>query len=187
MTLRRLCRVQRWTSALVAEHLGDRRAQRLRTIDHGEDAVLEAQPASDEIGEQVGDDDLVLGVTETEPDGHLRPVAVMTRATTIISPGDVEPVDHHHRRLQPGQVRFEQLGDRRLGRGDEPARHRRLRHRRAGLTDRFGDFDMTAGGDTGEHPLDHDLAQQILGGERRPRRPARPRRRRRSGHEAVRR
>jgi hypothetical protein len=27
--------------------------------------------------------------------------------------------------------------------------------------DRFGDIDMTTGGDTGEHPLHDDLAQQV--------------------------
>ena len=36
--------------------------------------------------------------------------------------------------------------------------------------DRFGDVDVAAGGDPGEHPLDHDLAQQILRRERLPRR-----------------
>ena len=58
-----------------AEHLDDRLAQRLGTVEHGEDAVVVAQPASDEISEQIGDHDGVLGVAEDQPDGHLRPVS----------------------------------------------------------------------------------------------------------------
>ena len=34
----------------------------------------------------------------------------------------------------------------------------------------FGDIDVAAGGDPGEHPLDLDLAQEVLGGAALPRR-----------------
>jgi hypothetical protein len=51
----------------------------------------------------------------------------------------------------------------------------------------FGDFDMAAGGHTGEHPLDHHLAQQVLIRERRPRVELDLATIRRNGREAVRR
>ena len=132
--------------------------------------MLEPQTPGDQISEQVGDDDGVLGVAEHQPDRHLRPIGGDHEGDDDHLIGDVEPVDHQHRRLNPGQIAGQQLGHRLAGRGDEPARHRRLRHRRpTHRTDRFGDFDVTAGRDTGEHPLDHHLTQQVLRRERLPR------------------
>jgi hypothetical protein len=73
------------------EHVGDRLAQRLGTVRHSDDAVLVAQPAGDQIGEPVVNDDTVLGVAEDQPDGNLLPSAVMTRATMIIRSATLRP------------------------------------------------------------------------------------------------
>ena len=67
-----------------AEHLDDRLAQRLRAVEHGQDPVVVAQPAGDEIGQQIGDHHGVLSVAEHQTDGHLVPSAVMIKATVII-------------------------------------------------------------------------------------------------------
>jgi len=67
--------------------------------------------------------------------------------------------------------RAKQLGHRCFGGRLEPARHRRARHRLAvHRPDGFGDVDVAAGSHPGQHPLHHDLAQQVLGGEALPRR-----------------
>jgi hypothetical protein len=83
--------------------------------------VLVAQPASNEIGEQVGDDDGVLGVAEDQSDGHLRAVGGDDEGDGDHLIGDVESVDHQHRRVQAGQVAGQQVGQRRVGGGLEPA------------------------------------------------------------------
>ena len=74
MTLRRLVEGAALDQGPFAEHLDHCLAQRLGAVEHGDDAVVVAQSASDEIGEQVGDHDGVLGVTEHQADGHLRAV-----------------------------------------------------------------------------------------------------------------
>ena len=79
--------------------------------------------------------------------------------------GQVDPVDHHHRQLQIGQVPAQQIRQRRARPGHERARHRRLR-RRPGvllnlLADRLSDPPRPAGRDAGEHPLQHHLLKQI--------------------------
>ena len=55
--------------------------------------------------------------------------------------GDVQPVDHHRRDFQLGQVTGEQLGESESGLGglDEPAGHRRPGRRPDGGLDRFAD------------------------------------------------
>jgi hypothetical protein len=83
--------------------------------------------------------------------------------------GQVDPVDHHHRQLQVRQVPAQQLGQRRAGLGHERARDRRLR-RRPGLSlhpfpDRLIHPARAAGRHPGEHPLEHQPAEQIPRGE----------------------
>jgi len=83
--------------------------------------------------------------------------------------GQVDPVDHHHRQVQIGQVTAEQLLQRRARLGHERARHRRLRRRpRLGLdllTDRLVHPARAASRDASEHPLKHQPAEQIPAGE----------------------
>jgi hypothetical protein len=104
-----------------AEDLGDGSPERLGAVEHGQDAVLEPQPAGHQISEQVGDHDGVLGVTETQTDRHLRAVSGDDQGDDDHLAGDVEPIDHQHRRLQRGQVRAQHLIHRLGGRGDETA------------------------------------------------------------------
>ena len=105
----------------ITEHLANSGPQRLGAVDHDQDPVLEAQPASDQISEEVLHDDGVLGVTEHHPDRHLRPISGDHQGDDDHLIRDVEPVDHQHRRLQLRQVPREQLAQRSFGRGDEPS------------------------------------------------------------------
>jgi hypothetical protein len=86
--------------------------------------------------------------------------------------GHPDTVDHEGDQVQARQVGGQQLGQRPLGGGDEPARHRRPGGPRAGLlgaaADRLQPMVVAAGRQLGQHPLEGELVQQLAGGERLP-------------------
>jgi len=83
--------------------------------------------------------------------------------------GHVLPIEHQDLDLVLGQVPSVQLREGGLGLLHEPARdHRPARAARAVQdcrADGLGDPGVPAGRDPGEHPLEHDLTEQIVGGE----------------------
>jgi hypothetical protein len=82
---------------------------------------------------------------------------------------EVHPVDHQRHQIQRRQIRGEQLGQGGLGRGDEPARHRRLGGGGGGLldtdTDGFQPDRVAAGREPCQHPLHRHSAQCLGVGE----------------------
>ena len=106
----------------------------------------------------------------TSPTGTFVPSAVMIRATVIICPATLSPsiintaVSSADRSRASSSLSACSVAA--LNRRDTADFDCRL----PVDADRFGDVDVAAGGDPGEHPLDHDLAQQILRRERLPRR-----------------
>jgi hypothetical protein len=112
---------------LVVEHVADRVAQRLGAVDHHQDGPGDLQAAVAQPGQQVADDRGVLGRALGQSEGDLGPIDGDAEGDHTAVLGDPDPVDHERDQLQPGQVGGQQLGQRPLGRGDEPARDRRLR------------------------------------------------------------
>jgi hypothetical protein len=86
--------------------------------------------------------------------------------------GDLDAIDHERDQVQGGQILGEQLGQGVLGRGHEPARHRRLRGPGGGLLHRAADRLkanlIATGRELSKHPLQGELVQQLGGGERLP-------------------
>ena len=119
----------------------------------------------------------------TSDNGCLIPSMSMPEGDHAGVLAEVHPVDHQRHQVQPGQVRGQQLGQRGLGRRDEPPRHRRARRGRRGLlgagADRLQPDRVAAGRQPGQHPLQRHPPQHLGVGEQlvgRP--PAAPRSRR---------
>ncbi len=81
----------------------------------------------------------------------------------------MDPVDQQRDEIEAGQIRAEQLAERLLRRGHEPAAHRRFRRGGRGRLDRLADgFEagaVAAGRQLGQHPLHRQAAQDLGGGE----------------------
>jgi hypothetical protein len=86
--------------------------------------------------------------------------------------GDLDAIDHERDQVEGGQILGEQFGQGVLGRGHEPARHRRLRRPGRGLLHRAADRLkanlIATGRELGQHPLQSELVEQLGGGERLP-------------------
>ena len=95
-----------------------------------------SRPAVAEVDDQVGDEGGVLRGSFDQAEGMLGPVDPDAEGDDAQVPGEVDAVDHQRHQIEARQVRGQQLGERRLGRGHEPARHRRLRRRRRLRLDR---------------------------------------------------
>ena len=109
---------------------------------------------------------MVLGVAEHQPDRDLRAVSGDDQGDGDHLVGDVEPVDHQHRRLQPAQIAGQQLAQRCFGGRLEATRHRRLRGRLPDHTDGFGE----SSGGVAESALtaddENDDVWALVGGDR---------------------
>jgi hypothetical protein len=138
--------------------------------------LVTSSPRFAQPSQQVGDDRGVLGRALGQPERDLGPIQGDAEGDHAAVLGDVHAVDHERDQVQPGQVLGEQLGQGMLGRGHEPARHRRLRRARAGLldpaADRLQPGGVVARRQLGQHPLQGQLVQQLGPGERRPGRQA---------------
>jgi hypothetical protein len=120
----------------------------------------------DQVCEQRGRDGRVLRRALSE---HLRPVGRDPQRHDVGDVGQLDPVDHYHRQLQPGEIPAEQLRQRGTGLGHERARGGRLRRRaRLGsdlLADRLINPARATRRHAGQHPLQHKPAEQITRGE----------------------
>ena len=145
--------------------------ERFGPVEHDQEPGLDVQAPIDQIGQDTLHDGGVLRVTMRKTDRDLRSVRSDRHGDNENLVGEVDTVDHQHGHIQPGEIAGEKFFHRCLGRGDEPARHRRFRHRPGlqRLADWFTDQNMAAGRDTGQHPLDNDLLKQIIGREHIPR------------------
>jgi hypothetical protein len=153
----------------VTEHRLDCRGECCGAVDHDQQTAGGVEATVDEISQQGLDHRRVLGVTHTEPDRHLRPISSHDKGNNAHRAGEVDTVDHQHRRRQLRQVTCEEAVEGLLRARHEPARHRALR-RAAGLGALLGadwvrDPLEAARGDTSEHPFHHDPVQQVTLGE----------------------
>ena len=153
----------------VTEHGPHTGGESLSSVDDDEQPGAVVDASLDDVSQQRGDDGLVLGVPEPQPDRDLGAIGGHNQGDHAHLPREVDAVDHQHRRVQARQVTAQQLVEGLAGAGHEPSRHRRLRRRRrclAGLcADRIGGPFERAGGDPGQHALDGDPVQQVALGE----------------------
>jgi len=153
----------------ATEDLVHGRRQGLRAVHRYQQAVLSGQPATDQVGEHRLHDSLVLRRAVPQPDRELRTTSGDRQRDDDAPAGHVLTVEHQDLDVLARQVPGEQLGQGRLGLLHEPPGHRRTagRGRRfgEGFADRLGDPGVPLGRDAREHPLQHDLREQVVGGE----------------------
>ena len=92
-----------------------------------------SRPALAQPDDQLGDQGGVLGRALDQRQRVLDPVDVDPEGDHAGVLAEVHPVDHQRHQVQRRKVRGEQLGQRGLGLGDEPPRHRRARGAGGGL------------------------------------------------------
>ena len=129
----------------VVEDGLDRRWERGGPVDDEQRRLGHVQAPVTQPHEEALHDRRVLGVALHEGEGVLGPVDVDAERNHAQMLGKRDPVDHDRHQVELGEVGRHELGERRLGHGHEPARHRRLGHR-AGL-----------GRDRRAHGLEADL------------------------------
>ena len=107
------------------EHVQDRAAQRLGPVEPARIGRVTSRPRS--RSPTISSVTRVAFSVEpsTSANGCLAPSMSMPEGDHAGVLAEVHPVDHERDQVQPGQVRGQQLGQRGLGLGDEPARHRR--------------------------------------------------------------
>jgi hypothetical protein len=141
----------------LAEHGADRLAQRLRAVDHEQHPLLGIEATLDQIGQQRGRDGRVLGRALPEPERDLHPLGRDPERDDVRSALQLDPIQHQHRQPDIVQATGHQLAERPPGALDERARDGRLRCRARSPLDPLADWllspPVTAGRDTGQHPL----------------------------------
>ncbi len=149
----------------LSEHSPHRGGQCFGAVDHHQQTTAVVEAAVHEIGQQGLDQDLVLGVAEPQPDRDLGAISGDNEGDNAGGAGEVDTVDHQHRRVQLGEITGKEVGECFLGATHEPARHRRFRCRgrlRPGLgADRISDTLIGSGRDPGQHPLHHRALENI--------------------------
>ena len=117
---------------VLAEHVLDRAADRLPSVNHKEDRLLGIQAAVDEIGQQRAGERGVLGRALPQPEWDLHALGANSERDDVCALSDVHAVEHHHRQAHVVQPAAHQLTERGAGPFDEHLRDGALR-RRAGL------------------------------------------------------
>jgi hypothetical protein len=112
---------------LVAEHLTDRFAQRLRAVDHEQHSLLDVEPTVDQIGQQRGGDGRVLGRTVPHAERELLALGRDPKRDDVRAAVQLDPVEHDHRQAQVGERAVHQVPQQLAGAVHERARHGRLR------------------------------------------------------------
>jgi hypothetical protein len=86
-----------------AEHVADRLAQRLGSVDHAQHALLDVEAALDEVGQQRGRDGGVLGRAVPQPQRLLDAVGVDPQRHDAAAPLELDAVEHQHPQAQIDQ------------------------------------------------------------------------------------
>ena len=164
------------TDHRVIEHAHHGRAQRLAAVDTDEDRPCGVQAPITQPGQQISDHAGVLRRALGQPQRMLRAVDADAQRHHAQVLAEVHPVDHQRDQVQVTQRLGEQLAQRGLGRGDEPAADRRLARRRGRafgtLPDRFQPDRVATSRDPGQHLAhrhpteDLGLAEQLVGRHR---------------------
>src|SRR6266540_3468751 len=131
-----------------AEHLVDRLAQCFGAVDHAEHALAEIEAAGDDVGEQLLGDGRVLGRAVPEPERQLHPVGADPERDDAAAALELDSVQHQHRQAQVVEAAAHQPDQVVARAGDELAAAREA-----------------AGGDAGQHLLEHMPAQGVTVGE----------------------
>jgi hypothetical protein len=110
----------------MVEHVQNGPAQRLGAVQDAQDRLGCVQAALPQPYQQVAGQGGVLGGALDQRQRVLGPVDGDPQRHHAAVLCEVDPVDHYTDQVQPGQVSGQQLGQRGVGHGDKPARHRRL-------------------------------------------------------------
>jgi site-specific DNA recombinase len=144
-------------------------SQRLRSMDHEQQPLLDVQPSVHEIGQQRGGDGRVLARSVPQPERELVALGRDPQRDDVGAAVQLDPVEHDHRQAQVAQRTVHQLPQQVAGSLHERPGHRRLRRRTGAsldpLADRLLRAAVLASGHAGEHPLQHDLAELVAVGE----------------------
>jgi hypothetical protein len=119
----------------LVEHVLHRPGQGLGPVEDGEDRLGDVQAAVAQPGDQVSDQGGVLGRALLHRQRVLRAVDADAQRHHAGVLAEVHAVDHERDQVQVIEPAAHQFGQRGLGGGDEPARHRRLAHRHSGVLD----------------------------------------------------
>ena len=119
----------------LSNTLLDRAGQGLGPVKYREDGLGDVQAAVAQPGDQISDQGGVLGRALLHRQRILRAVDADAQRHHAGVLAEVHAVDHERDQVQVIEPPAHQLGERGLGGGDEPARHRRLAHRRSGVLD----------------------------------------------------
>jgi hypothetical protein len=160
----------------AVEHVEHGAAQRLGAVEHHQDRSGDVQAALAQPDDQLGDQRGVLGRALDQRQWVLRPVDADAQGHHAAVLAEVHPVDHQPHQVQLRQVLGQQLGQRGLGGGDEPARDRRTRRAHCGLlgalTNRLQAHRVAPGRQPGQHALHRHAPEhfgareQLIGGHR---------------------
>jgi len=149
----------------AVEDIQHRPAQRFGSIEHHQDGAGDIQAALAQPNDQLGDQGGVLGRALDQRQRVFGAVDADSQGDHAGVLTEVHPVDHQPDQVQRRQVRGQQLGQRGLGRGDEPARDGRLRRGCGGLLDarahRFKPHRVAPRRQPGQHPLHRHPAQHL--------------------------
>lgn len=153
----------------VAEDLAHCGGEGLGSVDDHEQPPVGAEPSIDEVGQQLGDDGLVLAVSQPQAHGHLGAVGADGQGHHAAVLGEVHAVEHQRHHVQVGQVTGHELIECLLRLSHEPPRHRGLGGR-AGLgldlgAHRLVGRPVAAAGEAGQHALHDHGRQHVVVGE----------------------
>jgi hypothetical protein len=124
-----LCRNAPLHRDVVAEHLPDRFAQRLGAVDHEQHPLLDVQTTGHQIRQQRAGDGGVLGATAPQPQRELFTLGRDPQRDDVRAALDLDPVEHHDRQPQIGELPGHQMPQRLPSAVHERPRHRALRRR----------------------------------------------------------
>ena len=116
----------------AAKHGGDRRPQRLGSVEHHQHAPIRAQAAALEVGEQTLTDGRVLRRAFPEPERVLRAVSADPQRDDQAVLADMDAVEHEADQIQVVEGRRLPRGQLRGGLGDKPAADGALTHAATG-------------------------------------------------------
>ena len=146
--------------------------QSLAAVEHAEHALFSRQAPGHQVGQQVGDHHLVLGVPEPQSDRHLGAVGGDDQGHHAALTGHIQPVDHEDGHVEVGEAAGHQILHRLLGGRDEASGDGGLGGGAGPGLDvgahRFGHVHVAAGGHPGQHPFDDERVEQVGRAERLP-------------------
>jgi hypothetical protein len=152
-----------------AEYVAHRLAQRLGAVDDDQHALLDIEPALDQVREQGRGDGGVLGRAIPRPERVLDAVGVDPERDHAAAALELDPVEHQRRQPQVVERAAHQLDQVLARAGDELAADRRLARRPGALVDLLADRlahpRIAARAHAGQHPLEHHIAEPVTRGE----------------------